>query len=438
MASIERLFCLEPFYVLALGVPLLLPGQIIPLTFHIYIVVAILLFFGIRLIAVLSGKARVEQTALTIPCLCLITSTVVSLIVSIDRNNSTIVAGYLLFGIAFYFAVSQWTPFLNNPLSLCKIYLAVLALFSFGAPSFVLWKPEFRLFELPLYTLLGSGLLNRYNVSGETIHANVLAGVLLPSLLLLIPLCVTLTTRSVSNLRSIRTIGVVAAMWLLAIYWSLLIILTQSRGAYLGLFVASCLIIVSYQPRLFPLLASLGIGAFVWLLRRLSYNLTSFLGMESILGGGEFRWDVWSNAAYAILDAPITGSGLGLFSTVVPAIYPFAYVDGRLANHAHNLFLQIGVDFGFPGLIAYFSILILCAFMLTRLFRVSEHPFVRASTIGTAGAIVGIYVHGFFDAVLWGTKVAFIPWVIFALITLLYTQQVNQLCIVEYEKNTEL
>jgi len=37
---------------------------------------------------------------------------------------------------------------------------------------------------------------------------------------------------------------------------------------------------------------------------------------------------------------------------------------------------------------------------------------------------VGMLVHGLLDAVTWGTKLAFVPWILFALITqlFLYTQ----------------
>jgi len=43
-----------------------------------------------------------------------------------------------------------------------------------------------------------------------------------------------------------------------------------------------------------------------------------------------------------------------------------------------------------------------------------------ALAAGCLAALVGMQVHGLLDAVTWGNKLAFIPWLIFAQITLLY------------------
>jgi len=44
----------------------------------------------------------------------------------------------------------------------------------------------------------------------------------------------------------------------------------------------------------------------------------------------------------------------------------------------------------------------------------------RTLAIGATGSLVGMLVHGLLDAVTWGTKLAFVPWVLFALITQLF------------------
>ena len=46
-----------------------------------------------------------------------------------------------------------------------------------------------------------------------------------------------------------------------------------------------------------------------------------------------------------------------------------------------------------------------------------------ALTAGALAAIVGILVHGMLDAVTWGTKLAFLPWLMLAIIQLTTTEQ---------------
>ena len=58
-----------------------------------------------------------------------------------------------------------------------------------------------------------------------------------------------------------------------------------------------------------------------------------------------------------IRDFPFTGIGMGSFGKVAGLFYPFFYHDASEVAHAHNLFLQIAVDLGVPGLIGWTSIL---------------------------------------------------------------------------------
>ena len=143
------------------------------------------------------------------------------------------------------------------------------------------------------------------------------------------------------------------------------------------------------------------------------------------------RPEIWLRAVSAIQDFPWTGIGLGLFEPVIPQLYPyFVLADG--IEHAHNLFLQVGVDMGIPGLVAYLAI-IFCT--VAALARPLQRPWRRtvqdqtsqserrrqsrnwALAAGTLASLAAMGVHGLVDAVTWGTKLAFLPWLLFALAT---------------------
>lgn len=69
--------------------------------------------------------------------------------------------------------------------------------------------------------------------------------------------------------------------------------------------------------------------------------------------GGEERWTIWVGAWRIFLDAPWTGAGFGRlaarFFEVAPDLAP--PLPPIATHHAHNLPLQLGAEFGVPGLL---------------------------------------------------------------------------------------
>jgi putative inorganic carbon (HCO3(-)) transporter len=108
---------------------------------------------------------------------------------------------------------------------------------------------------------------------------------------------------------------------------------------------------------------------------------------------------------------------MGTFNDVAVRLYPFSEV----ANPgAHNLFLQVGVDLGIPGLIAFASILLLTIYMslssITHSAAQEDHA-LRALSVGLLAGITALLFHGLVDITVWGTRVSFLPWMIIGLIT---------------------
>ncbi|HET90372.1 MAG TPA: hypothetical protein ENN99_06495 [Chloroflexi bacterium] len=127
---------------------------------------------------------------------------------------------------------------------------------------------------------------------------------------------------------------------------------------------------------------------------------------------------------YAVQDFPFTGLGLGTFERVVAVLYPLFLNPAGTVPHAHNLFLQVAVDLGLPGLIAYLALLGLtfyCAFSARRVFRRRGEAGLDGLSAGCIAALVGMGVHGLIDAAAWGRiKLAFIPWIVIGLAAALY------------------
>ena len=71
-------------------------------------------------------------------------------------------------------------------------------------------------------------------------------------------------------------------------------------------------------------------------------------------------------------DFPFTGIGMGSFEQVTNLLYPLFIAPGGGITHAHNLFLQVAVDLGLPGLVAWLSILILVVAVSWRVYRLGR------------------------------------------------------------------
>jgi putative inorganic carbon (hco3(-)) transporter len=406
-----KLLWLEPLWIALLGLPLTLPGRFLPIAWHPYVVGLLFLFWPIRW---LLTAQRVGQfvygpsSPLTVPVLILVAWLPINLWAAADPTTAWIAAGYLLFGLTLYVSLLHWPFVRTHPERLAWALLALGSGLAVVALPFVEWKPQFRLFYLPLYDRLSSIPLD----VGETIHANVLAG----ALVMVFPLLLALVLQQGWTSRR--------AVWLLcsglAFILFVLIVLTQSRGGYLALATTLLTLLLLRWPRLVyatPLV-------FLGLIGAVSYiPLTTILNAFSTdvsLGGWEGRLDVWTKSYHALSDFVFTGIGIGTFTRVIPLFYP---LQNKIEDfpHAHNLLLQIGLDMGLPGLIAYlallFNLLVMVSNVLRRRSRNSLH---WALAAGAFGSLMALLTHGLLDAVTWGTKLAFMPWLLYALITLLF------------------
>jgi putative inorganic carbon (HCO3(-)) transporter len=101
---------------------------------------------------------------------------------------------------------------------------------------------------------------------------------------------------------------------------------------------------------------------------------------------------------YAIQDFPFTGTGLGTFRRVAPLLYPLFLIGSELdIGHAHNVFLQVALDLGLLGLVAYLALIISAIWIGWRLARSrSEWGWLG---LGIVGALVAFHIYGLTDAV---------------------------------------
>ncbi len=203
----------------------------------------------------------------------------------------------------------------------------------------------------------------------------------------------------------------------------LILVASQSRAGIVGFAVSIVVwasIVYRLDRRIVVFLAAAGVIALFFLpipavLTQLDVVTAATSGEKGISVIG--RLEIWQRAVLALGDYPLTGMGLGTFRQTVNLLYPlFTIKPSTDIAHAHNFFLQTGLDFGIPGLAAMLSVYIL-ALVQTSYLDVVE-PFLgsRDWAAGFVAVIVGTTVYSFFDAVAMGSKTNFLFWYFFALV----------------------
>jgi len=308
----------------------------------------------------------------------------------------------LLANIALYYALVNWAA---DPRRL-RLGVAALAAVGLGlalcAPVTVAWHAN-KAFLVPssLYSHLPLLL-------GDGIHPNDMAAALALLFVALAGLLV-FAWRQMRLLDRLAMNGVEMAMLVI-------LLLTQSRGALFGVAAALALMVTLRWRRGWLVLLPVAIaGAFG--LHTYSLRVLDVITASNILGSLEIRMGLWAEAIHAIQDFPLTGIGMGTFVQVIPALYLFS-PGGMRFGHAHNVFLQVAVDLGIPGLVAWLAIVALVVtttWELVRQGRLSGNRWTHALGVGLLCSQVALLVHGMVDVAAWRTPLGAMIWVLWGL-----------------------
>lgn len=144
--------------------------------------------------------------------------------------------------------------------------------------------------------------------------------------------------------------------------------------------------------------------------------LDAQLGVSAQGGSAFSRIDLWRNSAPLIEDYFFTGSGLGT-AAMVYATYAYLLHVPYLF-HAHNFYLQVGLEQGVPALLAWLLMIGAIVGYGASVLRLADE-LGRALLIGGMAAVTATVVHGLFDAELYYSALA--PLVFGAPVALLWS-----------------
>jgi putative inorganic carbon (HCO3(-)) transporter len=365
------------------------------------------------------GRARsVPRTALDLPILGLLAMVGVSAIVTPDiRNSLPKITGTLLAMCAYYGVVrrartiweQQWAVLL---FVFSGVGLAIIGLLGSGATDKLsLWVKSTARLPAIIRGLPGAP---------DEFPSNEVAG----TLVLYIPLQFSLLAASLGGREPFRWLRHPAANLGLQIALIFVtcgaLLLTESRGAWLGVIIALLGLLAWQCPPARRWLLFIGAGvAVLFFIPGLRASLAQPLqpisaGLARDLAQ---RRDVWLRAIYGIQDFPMTGMGMNMFRRLMPIVYPTPLLDpGFDVAHAHNQFLQVALDLGLPGLTAYVALWICAVVVLIQgAARGNSAAFSPAVAQGLLAGLAAFSLFGLTDAIALGAKTGLVFWLALAL-----------------------
>ncbi len=243
-------------------------------------------------------------------------------------------------------------------------------------------------------------------------------------------------------------IGIVINLVLLGLS-SIVLLFSQSRSAYIGLVFGLVILLLVVLPKKirwgYISLLIIGTGFLIYFILNGQFMLyvnqlfpdSGMASMAFSMNTLSGRVEIWSRAIYAIQDFAFTGMGMNTFRTIVNVLYPLqtitADVPVKDIGHAHNLFLQVGLDLGIPGLIAFIGLYITSFWMifdsLKRLKRslsgknrtdiITKEMF-SVILIGFLGGQIAHLGFSMTDAIAFGAKPGILFWVMQSIICAIF------------------
>ncbi len=221
------------------------------------------------------------------------------------------------------------------------------------------------------------------------------------------------------------------------------LVMTRSRGAWVGSAFAMIFFIVCKKNRVFfigmAIMSVLCIfflaylvcahPGFTELLREsvsfsandghLSFVRDFFISVKNyavqiMLKTDIVRTHLWREALSVIKDFPVFGCGLNTYSIVAPGYK--GDIGGEAGFYPHNSYLQMAAETGIVGLASFLIVVI-------SLFRVSiknlqkiKEAFYNSILIGLLAGLFGFLVHSFFDVNLYALQLVNLMWFVMGLI----------------------
>ena len=193
-----------------------------------------------------------------------------------------------------------------------------------------------------------------------------------------------------------------AVVFFTCIILSVSILLTFSRGGWLGFLIGLVGMIVLFEKKKFPVLILAGFLSILCLLPPFIKRVMFSFGST----GDSQRYVIWQGAIDMIKENPFLGKGLGTFMN-----YFDQYVSNIGIFYAHNCYLQLWAESGIFSLIVFLSLTGLVVYRGVRISLKNKKDEFGILLGGLTAGTFGFLVASFFDTQLYSLQLSVLFWV---------------------------
>jgi glycosyltransferase involved in cell wall biosynthesis len=222
--------------------------------------------------------------------------------------------------------------------------------------------------------------------------------------LLLIPLCAAMMLTAPGRGKKLAYGG-------LCVLMCVCLIVTYSRGCYLGLLFAVAIFLVLLDRRFLVAGIILLLLCPLYLPDTIIERFTSIGNMSD--SSTSYRVYIWMGVLAMLKDYWLCGLGPG--EAAFNTIYPFYSYSAIEAPHSHNLFLQITCDTGIVGLVIFLVLLVSFYRAMCTALRKETHRDAKIFQIAVISAISGFLLESMTDYTFYNYRVTFLFWAVLAL-----------------------
>lgn len=358
---------------------------------------ALLCFFALFLRKCARGDKEWKLDGIGFAMMVLMVIILICSLTSVARSNSLSICVLYFALMSFYFTIVNTIKTKQQLYSLLTVFvISALFVSSYGIIQYVfgldmdkqVWVDEEMFTDIKMRAF---STLENPNVLGEY-------------LLLTIPV-------GIAFMWSSKKFWTKAAYAAMSAVMMLCLILTMSRGCWIGILAAAAIFITFVNGRWW----SLGILALFIMPSVLpSSVLNRFLSIGNLGDtSSSYRLLIWLGTISMLKDFWLVGIGPG--SQAYNLIYPRYSYLGIDAPHSHNVYLQQLVETGIAGLIALISVM----FVFFRRMAQTAHSLEKKSAdrvmcIAFASGAAGFLIQGAFDYVFYNYRVFMMFWMFIA------------------------
>jgi len=191
----------------------------------------------------------------------------------------------------------------------------------------------------------------------------------------------------------------------------LCMILTFSRGAWLGLLLAGVVFFVLLNPRLLLLAPFILVGMYFVLPATVIERFTSIGNLTD--ASTSYRVFIWLGTLAMLKDYWLCGIGPG--TGAFNRVYPAYSLNGIVAPHSHNLFLQLVCDAGIAALGVFLIVLFVYFRTMCSALSREKNWTSRVFQIAFTSGVLGFLVQAMTDYSFYNYRVMFLFWAYLAL-----------------------